>query len=248
MTVRLITEGEYDEAMHHALDEVLLSRVDAGEIEPTVRFWYRTGPAVPLGRFQAYEDEVATDYIEAEAIDVIRRITGGGAMFAEPGDIITYSMYLPADMVPRDVRESYEVLDEWVIDGLHRLSFDAFHEPLNDISHEDGKIGGSAQLRADDAVLHHTTMSYSVDIARMLKALRIGKEKVSDKAVKSAEKRVARITDYVPDSRDAVIDSLIEALDAEYGTTTGTFEQETLDRAEELAESKFQTDDWNKRL
>jgi lipoate-protein ligase A len=248
MTVRLINEGEFPEPMHHALDEVLLDRLDAGEIGPTVRFWYRTVPAVPLGRFQAYEDEVATDYVAEKEVEVVRRITGGGAMFAEPGDVITYSMYLPTADVPADVRESYEVLDEWVVDGLRSLDFDAFHEPLNDISHEAGKIGGSAQLRSGDAVVHHTTMSYSVDIESMLKALRIGKEKVSDKAVKSAEKRVARISDHVEESRSAVIDALIDALDAEYGVAAGSYEDETVDRARELAETKFTTPDWNEKL
>jgi lipoate-protein ligase A len=248
MTVRLINEGHFDEPMHHALDQVLLDRLDAGEIEPTVRFWYRNGPAIPLGRFQAYEDEVATDFVAAEGIDVVRRITGGGAMFVEPGDVITFSMYLPESEVPDDVRESYEVLDRWVIEGLRALDFDAYHEPLNDVSHDDGKIGGAAQLRSGSAVVHHTTMSYSMDIERMLKALRIGQEKVSDKAVKSAEKRVARITDYVEESREAVIDSLIDALDDEYGTTPSSYGEETLERARELADSKFSTDEWNKRL
>jgi lipoate-protein ligase A len=248
MTVRLIDEGEYAEPMHHALDQVLLDRLDAGEIDPTVRFWHRTRPAIPLGRFQAYEDEVATEYVQDEGIDVIRRITGGGAMFAVPGDIITYSMYLREEDVPTDVEESYEVLDEWVLDGLGAVGLEAFHEPLNDISHPEGKIGGSAQLRSGDAVLHHTTMSYSVDIEAMLKALRIGKEKVSDKAVKSAEKRVARITDHVDSSRTEVIESLKTAVDSTYGAQTDSLEQETLDRAKSVAESKFQTDEWNKRL
>ncbi|MFW6004285.1 MAG: lipoate--protein ligase family protein [Halodesulfurarchaeum sp.] len=248
MTVRLIDEGAFEEPMHHALDQVLLDRLAAGEIEPTVRFWYRTGPAIPLGRFQAYEDEVATDYVESEGIDVVRRITGGGAMFAEPGDVITYSMYLRREDVPDAIEESYETLDSWVLDGLERAGLAAFHEPLNDISHADGKIGGSAQLRSGDAVLHHTTMSYSVDIAGMLKALRIGKEKVSDKAVKSAEKRVARITDHVEGSREAVIGSLIDALDSTYGTREGSYEPKTLERARALADSQFRTDEWNKRL
>lgn len=248
MTVRLIDDGVYTEPMHHALDQVLLDRLDAGEIEPTVRFWYRSGPAIPLGRFQAYEDEVATEYVEETGIDVVRRITGGGAMFAEPGDIITYSMYLHEEDVPADVAESYEALDEWVLAGLGEVGLDAFHEPLNDISHPEGKIGGSAQLRSGDAVLHHTTMSYSVDIEAMLKALRIGKEKVSDKAVKSAEKRVARISDHVDASRAEVIESLKSAVDSTYGAQSAAFEQETLDRAAALAESKFQTDAWNKRL
>ncbi|MFB6086756.1 MAG: biotin/lipoate A/B protein ligase family protein [Halodesulfurarchaeum sp.] len=248
MTVRLIDEGEFDEPMHHALDQVMLDRLKAGELEPTVRFWYRTGSAVPLGRFQSYRDEVAVDYVESEDIDVVRRITGGGAMFAEPGDVITYSMYLPTSMVPEGIEESYETLNQWVIDGLSAAGLDAQHEPLNDISHPEGKIGGSAQLRSGDAVLHHTTMSYRVDMEGMLKALRIGKEKVSDKAVKSAEKRVARITDHVEGSRRDVIESLIDGLESAYSTRKSSYETATLEEARELADSKFRTTAWNERL
>ena len=248
MTLRLIDEGEFDEPMHHALDQVMLDRLNAGEIDPTVRFWYRTGSAIPLGRFQAYADEVAVDYVESQDIDVVRRITGGGAMFAEPGDVITYSMYLPASIVPEDIEESYAGLNQWVLDGLQSAGLEAFHEPLNDISHPEGKIGGSAQLRSGDAVLHHSTMSYSLDLEAMLKALRIGKEKVSDKAVKSAEKRVARITDHVAGSRRDVIDSLVDALDSTYGTRAATYEPETLEAARELVDETFRSEEWNKRL
>lgn len=248
MTVRVIDEGVYSEPMHHALDQVLLERLDRGEIEPTVRFWYRERPAVPLGRFQAHADEVAMDYLADNEIDLVRRVTGGGAMYVEPGDIITYSLYLPESAVPGDVAESYEILDEWVLDGLQDLGLDVFHEPLNDISHPAGKIGGSAQLRSGSAVLHHATMSYDLDTEAMLKALRIGKEKVSDKAVKSAEKRVARIADHVDEPRENVIDSLKGAIEDTFGTKPGSLDQETLGAAQELAETKFAGDEWNKQL
>ena len=248
MTVTIVNQGTYSEPMHHALDEVILDRLDRGEIGPVLRFWYRRTPAVPLGRFQAYADEVAVDYVESHGIDVVRRITGGGAMYVEPGDVITYSMYLPREDVPADVEESYETLDEWVIEGLGAVGLDVAHEPLNDITHATGKIGGSAQLRVENAVLHHTTMSYDLDIEAMLSALRIGEEKVSDKAVKSAEKRVAVMRDHIDASREAVIDSLIETFQATYGGEPGSLDEETLEAAEELATSKFATDEWNKRL
>lgn len=234
--------------MHHALDEVLLDRLNDGTIGPTLRFWYRETPAIPMGRFQAYEDEVAVDYVESRNIPVVRRITGGGAMYVEPGDVITYSMYLPRSAVPDDVAESYAVLDEWVIDGLERVGLDVSHEPLNDIVHPAGKIGGSAQLRRDSAVLHHTTMSYDLDIEAMLSALRIGEEKVSDKAVKSAEKRVAVMRDHVDASRSEVIEALKTAFQTTYGGTEGSLSVSVLEAAESLAESKFETDAWNKRL
>lgn len=248
MTWTIVDEGVYSEPMHHALDEVLLDRLNEGEMDPMLRFWYRETPAIPIGRFQAYEDEVAVDYVESRDIEVVRRITGGGAMFVEPGTVITYSMYLPREVVPDDVEESYAALDEWVIDGLEAVGLDVEHEPLNDITHADGKIGGSAQLRAENAVLHHTTMSYDLDIEAMLSALRIGEEKVSDKAVKSAEKRVAVMADYIDASREAVIDSLTETFQRTYGGEHGSIDQAALDEAGDLAESKFATDEWNKRL
>ncbi|MFB6149733.1 MAG: biotin/lipoate A/B protein ligase family protein [Halobacteriales archaeon] len=248
MSWRLINEGEFEEAIHHALDEVLIDRMNDGTIPPTLRFWYRSRPAVPLGRFQAYADEVAVDYVEANDIDVIRRITGGGAMFVEPGAVITYSMYLPREDVTEEVEASYEELNQWAIDALNELGLAVEHEPLNDIAHPEGKIGGAAQLRRSDAVLHHVTMSYSLNIREMLRVLRIGQEKVSDKAVKSAEKRVAVMRDHIDQSRSAVIDQLIDHFQSVYGGELGAYEDDELEAAEALAASKFRTDDWNKQL
>jgi lipoate-protein ligase A len=245
---RIIDEGVYDEPTHHALDEVLIKRLNQNEIAPTIRVWYRKGPAVPLGRFQAYTDEVQDEYVREHGIDVVRRITGGGAMYAEPGAVITYSMYLPRDVVPEDVEQSYEQLNQWAIDALSDLGLSSSHEPLNDIAHEEGKIGGASQLRRSNAVLHHVTMSYALDIEAMLRALRIGKEKVSDKAVESTDKRVARIANHVGVDRDAVIEHFIDRFRANYGGERGSLTDEELSAAEQLAETKFQTDEWNKRL
>ncbi|MFW6448004.1 MAG: lipoate--protein ligase family protein [Halobacteriota archaeon] len=245
---RILDGGTYAEPLHHALDEAILERLDRGEAPPTLRIWYRDHPAVPLGRFQAYADEVAVDYVEARGIDVVRRITGGGAMYVEPGAVITYSLYLPREMVPEDVQESYAELDRFAIDALNDLGLGVRHEPLNDIAHPDGKIGGAAQLRRADAVLHHTTMSYDLDTREMVRVLRIGADKLSDKAVKSAEKRVARIADHLDASRASVIDALLETFVDRHGGEPGELTTAEVDRARELAETKFSTDAWNRRL
>ncbi|MFB6114602.1 MAG: biotin/lipoate A/B protein ligase family protein [Halodesulfurarchaeum sp.] len=248
MPWQIVNEGRYTEAMHHALDEVLLDRLAEGALAPTLRFWYRETPAIPLGRFQAFEDEVAVDFVEAHSIPVVRRITGGGAMYVEPGNVITYSMYLPRDAVPADVEESYEALDQWVIDALSRVDLDVRHEPLNDLVHPAGKIGGSAQLRTRDAVLHHTTMSYDLDIESMLRVLRIGDEKVSDKAVSSAEKRVAVMREHIDASREEVIDALVASFEDVYGGSTASLDDDILDTARDLAASKFSSPEWNRKL
>ncbi len=245
---RIINEGEYSEAMHHAIDEVLTERMEEGNMRPTLRFWYRKNVAVPMGRFQSYSDEVQGGYVEENGIEVVRRITGGGAMYAEPGNVITYSLYLPKEMVPEDVEESYRELDRFAVEALNSLGLEVEWKPLNDIEHADGKVGGAAQLRKQNAVLHHTMLSYDLDTRKMLKALRIGKEKVSDKAIESAEKRVAVMKDYIDHSREEVIAALIEHFTQQYGGEEGELTDEELTEAEKLAEEKFSGKKWTQKL
>ena len=245
---RIIDGESYSEPMHHAIDQTLTERLAAGDSPPTLRFWYRDAPAVPLGRFQAYHNEVDDAYVQDHNIDVVRRITGGGAMFVEPGKVITYSVYLPRDAVSADIEASYAELDQWAIDALNGLGLAVEHEPLNDIVHREGKIGGSAQLRKGDAVLHHTTMSYDLDTREMMRVLRFGEEKISDKAVQSAEQRVARIADHVDRSRSEVIAALRSAFESAYGGATGSLTAAELDSARQLADEKFSSAAWNQKL
>lgn len=245
---RIIDEGEYGEPMHHALDEVLTRRLADGEMQPTLRFWYRNEKAVPLGRFQAFENEVQTDYTMDNDVTIVRRITGGGAMYVEPGNVVTYSMYLPPGMVPDDIEQSYAELDAWVVEALQQAGLDVEHQPLNDIMHADGKIGGAAQLRKSGAVLHHATLSYDLDIEEMLRVLRIGEEKLSDKAVQSAEKRVAVMRDHVDHDRQAIIGQMKDYFRDTYGGEDGSLEEKELAEARELAEEKFSSPAWNRKL
>ncbi len=245
---RIINEGEYSEAMHHAIDEVLTEKMEKDNLEPTLRFWYRKNPSVPFGRFQSFEDEVEVKYAEENNIEVVRRITGGGAMFAEPGNVITYSIYIPRDEVPENIEESYEELDKFAVEALKELGVEASYEPLNDIEHEDGKLGGAAQLRKENAVLHHTTMSFDLDTKEMLRVLRIGKEKVSDKAVKSAEQRVSRISDHVGHPREKVVEKMIEKFSEGREVEEASLSDEEIEQAEKLAREKFSSEDWNREL
>lgn len=169
-------------------------------------------------------------------------------MYAEPEKVITYSLYLPEDMVPDDVEESYRELDRWAVEALNEMGLDVEYKPLNDIEHQDGKVGGAAQLRRGNAVLHHTMLSYDLDTRNMLKALRIGEQKVSDKAIESAEKRVAVMNDYIDHSREEVIEKLIERFKQEYGGKEVSLTDEEREKAEKLADKKFSSDDWNRKL
>ena len=109
--------------MHLALDEVLATEVGEGRRQPTLRIWEWDQSAVVIGSFQSLKNEVDLENAEKFGFDVVRRISGGGAMFMEAGSVVTYSLYVPADLVQgMTFADSYAFLDEWVIDALRSRS------------------------------------------------------------------------------------------------------------------------------
>ena len=120
---------------------------------------------------------------------------------------------------------------------------------MNDIASPLGKIGGAAQKRlGSGGVLHHVTMAYDLDNAKMLEVLRIGREKISDKGIASAAKRVDPLRSQTGLSRAAIIESLKQTFTDLYGATAGRVTADELAEAEALAESKFATEEWLYRV
>src|SRR5262249_14574449 len=142
----LIPETPLAPALNLALDEVLTYRVAAGLRPPTMRFWGWSAPALILGRFQSVRHEVDEEAACRMGVTGVRRISGGGAMFVQPDAAITYSLYLPEDLVQGlSMRDSYAALDNWAVEALCRLGIEAWYAPLNDIACAHGKMGGAAQ-------------------------------------------------------------------------------------------------------
>ena len=168
----------------------------------------------------------------------------------EAGSVITYSIYAPTDLVHgMTFADSYAFLDEWVITALKSLGIDASYQPLNDITSPSGKIGGAAQKRlGTGAVLHHVTMSYDMDGDRMVEVLRIGREKMSDKGTKSANKRVDPLRSQTGLSRKAIIERMEQTFTRLYGATADDVTSAELARAEQLVEEKFATEEWLYRV
>jgi lipoate---protein ligase len=234
---------------NHALDEVLVRRVGKGERPPTLRIWDRTGPEIVLGRFQSVRNEVHIENVEQDGLAINRRVTGGGAMLVEPENAITYSLYAPADLVEGlSFVESYAFLDDWVIRGLRGLGVDAWYEPINDITSTGGKIGGAAQARRHGAVLHHATMAYDMAPESLPRYLRIGKEKLSDKGIESAQRRVGPLRLQILMARLDIIEHLIATFQELHGLEPDALTAEERAEAEELAASKFGTREWKHLL
>jgi lipoate-protein ligase A len=237
-------------ALHLALDEVLTTEVGEGRREPTLRIWEWDESAVVIGSFQSVKNEVDPDGAAKYGFDVVRRISGGGAMMMEKGAVVTYSLYVPADLVQgMSFADSYAYLDEWTIVALQSLGIDASYKPLNDITSPAGKIGGAAQKRfGNGGVLHHVTMSYDMDGEKMLEVLRIGREKISDKGIASAAKRVDPLRAQTGLSRAEIIERMKQTFVELYGGTPGDITPEEYAKANQLVEEKFSTPAWLNRV
>ncbi|CAB3929036.1 lipoate--protein ligase family protein [Achromobacter insolitus] len=242
---QLIHEGPQEPALHMALDAVITDEVGAGQRPPTLRIWEWSSPAVVIGRFQSLKNEVDPEGARRHGIQVVRRVSGGGAMFIEPGNSITYSLSAPQALVHgMSFQESYAFLDAWVLTALQGLGIKAWYQPLNDIASDIGKIGGAAQARRGGAVLHHVTMSYDIDADKMVEVLRIGREKRSDKGTTSAKKRVDPLRTQTGLAREVIIDRMVETFAGLHRLTPGQVGSETLARAQAQAAEKFSTPEW----
>ncbi len=237
-------------ALHLALDEVLMHEVGAGRRRPTLRIWEWNESAVVIGCFQSVKNEVDLEAAARYGFEVVRRISGGGAMMMEKGAIITYSLYAPAALVQgMSFADSYAFLDDWVLVALRSLGIDVEYKPLNDIASPAGKIGGAAQKRSGSgAVLHHVTMSYDMDGEKLAQILRIGREKLSDKGIASVAKRVDPLRRQSGLTRAEIIERMKATFADLHGAIPGDITAAEYAAAKELVRSRFSTPEWLHRV
>jgi len=249
-TFTYLDPGILDPAEHAALDEVLSRELASGKRGPTLRFWEWENPAVVIGSFQSLRNEIDLEAAERLGVQIVRRVSGGGAMFMEAGNCITFSLVVPDTLVDgMSYEASYAFLDEWVLTALAEVGVAAHYAGLNDIASSVGKLAGAAQKRfVGGAVLHHVTMAYDIDADKMLQVLRIGREKLSDKGTKSANKRVDPVRSQTRMPREAVIASFLETFRRMFRTEDGELTSDERQAASELARTKFLDPTWTARV
>lgn len=196
---RLIDMRVEDAPTQMAIDEAIAyARVKEGNPN-TVRLYRWKPSAVSVGYFQSLEKEVDLEACRRMGVDLIRRITGGGAVYHDYNGEITYSLVAPDDdkRIPRDILESYRVICGAIVTGLGGIGVDCEFKPINDIIAGDRKISGNAQTRRHGVVLQHGTILVDSDIRTMFQVLRVSEAKISDKLIKAVEDRVTNIRRYL---------------------------------------------------
>lgn len=246
---RLIPFLRVNGPLQMAIDEAILIHRCEGKVPNTVRFYQFYPSAVTIGYFQSIFEEVNLDYCLSNGIDVVRRITGGGAVFHDENGEITYSVVVGIDDVPKDVVECYGYICNGLVYALENFGLKSEFKPLNDVVVYGKKISGSAQTRRREAILQHGTFMYSTDIKKLVDSLLIVPEKLKDKGIQTLEERVITLYKALGKSvsREEVLEALIigfkKALNVDFIILDLTESEWNL--AKKLAKEKYSSRDWN---
>lgn len=183
-------------ALNMATDEAILEHVAKKESLPTIRFYGWNPSAVSIGYFQSLTKEVRIESCRTRKIDIVRRMTGGGAVYHDNKGEITYSVIAPESYFSKGILESYHEIEQPIIDALNQLGITAEFAGINDLIVNGKKVSGNAQTRRKGVILQHGTILYDVDVDTMFDVLNVGEEKIRDKFISNVKERVTCLKSF----------------------------------------------------
>jgi lipoate-protein ligase A len=237
--IRVLETGYNPAALNMAIDEALIENI--GEA-PVLRIYGWRPAAISVGYFQSIKEEVDLEKCSQLGVDVVRRLTGGGAVLHEFE--LTYSFI--TKQYPQNIMESCRWICNAIVMSINRLGFDASFVPLNDIVINGKKVSGSAQTRRKGVLLQHGTLLLGVDVDKMFSILKVPSEKLKDKIIKDVKERVTSLEGTTFDEMASSLKtSFAEKFDAKL--VADSLSTEEIDYAKWLAERKYRSKEWNLR-
>ena len=237
--IRVLETGYNNAAFNMAIDEALIENI--GDV-PILRIYGWSPGAVSIGYFQSIQEEVDLEKCSKIGVDVVRRLTGGGAVLHEFE--LTYSFI--TKQYPQNIMESYSWICEAIVASINRLGFDANFIPLNDIVVKGKKVSGSAQTRRKGVLLQHGTVLLGVDVDKMFCVLKVPSEKLKDKIIKDVKERVTSLSGITfEEMTSSLKSSFATKFDAKL--LADAMSTDEIIRASWLAERKYRSREWNFR-
>lgn len=231
--------GVTDPRLNLAFEEYLLRHVDRPE---ALLLFYINEPSVIIGRNQNTIEEIDPDYVAAHNIHVVRRLSGGGAVYHDLGNL-NFSFVTNG----KEDLHNFAKFTEPVVAVLRSLGVTAELRGRSDIFVEGRKISGNAQYATTNRMFSHGTLLFDTDLGEMLRAINPRRARIESKAVHSVRSVVANIRELLP--RDMTIDDLQSAL---LRGIFGDGPAPTLDltpadwaRIEEIAANRYNLWSWN---
>jgi lipoate-protein ligase A len=235
----VISDQCQDPYFNLASEEFLLTERRLSQ--PVVRLW-QNSPAVIVGRFQNTLAEINREFIDKENIAVVRRITGGGAVYHDFGNV-NYTIVQPTGSKIIDFAQ----FTKPIIALLQKYGIKAENCGRNDIETQGCKISGGAQTIKDNRVLHHGTLLFAAKLDVLAQALRSKEHKLAARGVASIRARVGNIADFM--NKAVPVEIFLKDLSEFFLNQPGSlpYEFSARDRAaiQKLRENKYSRWEWN---
>lgn len=234
-------KGITDPRINLAIEEYALKNLDINE---SYLLFYINEPSIIIGKNQNTIEEINTEYVEKNGIHVVRRLSGGGAVYHDLGN-------LNFSFITKDDGESFHnfrKFTEPVVNALKKLGVDAELSGRNDLLAGGRKISGNAQFSTKGRMFSHGTLLFDSEIESVVSALNVKKDKIESKGIKSIRSRVANISEFLSEKvtieefRSLLLKNIFEGMDEipEYVLTEKDWEN-----IHELSKERYQNWDWN---
>lgn len=223
-----------------ALEEYLLYQYPSQEIF----LLYINDPSIIIGKFQNTLAEINQDYVEQKQIKVVRRMSGGGAVYHDLGNL-NFSFH--SELNQSEFMD-FSKFTKPVLNVLQRKGVPATLQGRNDLYVGEKKFSGNAKLARNGKVIQHGTILFDSNMAVLADALKVNPLKYKDKAVKSNRSRVINLKECfdtpitIKELKQALIQEMITLFD---NTTIYNLTPEDIQGVEKLIEEKYNTWDWN---
>lgn len=195
--MKFIENTSIDPHYNLAFEEYIFKNLDFNE--EFVLLW-RNGPSIIIGKNQNTVEEINMDFVKENNINVVRRVTGGGAVYHDLGNL-NFSFIAKADKNDKIDFKTYNVP---IIKALEKIGVNCELSGRNDLVIDEKKFSGIAQSIIKGRVLNHGTLLFDSKIDTLSKALNVKRDKIESKGVKSVSSRVTNIKPYVKDDIDVL--------------------------------------------
>jgi lipoate---protein ligase len=234
-------KGITDPRINLAIEEYALKNLDVNQ---TYLLFYINKPSIIIGKNQNTIEEINTEYVEDNGIIVVRRLSGGGAVYHDLGNL-NFSFITKDD---GDSFHNFRKFTEPVTNALHKLGVNAELSGRNDIEVEGRKISGNAQFSTKGRMFSHGTLLFNSEVDHVVSALKVKKDKIESKGIKSIRSRVANISEFLKEEitieefRTLLLKNIFEG---EEEITEYVLTDEDWEKIHQLSEERYQNWEWN---
>lgn len=236
-------KGITDPQINLAIEEYVLQNF--GE-KDTYLLFYINAPSIIIGKNQNTIEEINIDYVEDNNIKVVRRLSGGGAVYHDEGNL-NFSFITKDD---GDSFHNFERFTKPVVEALNKMNVPAELIGRNDLLIEGRKFSGNAQFSTRGRMFSHGTLMFDSEIEHVVEALNVSKEKIESKGIKSIRSRVANITEFLEEKitmeqfKELILTYIFDVEDVK-DVPTYELTEEDWDNIYKLSEERYQQWEWN---